>query len=155
MPGSSRLFFLLDAPDDVRQRADQIASHWKGLITWHPDKRITDGSHRHPESEQQPAPAPADVPPERSSAADGRTTLVTVVPAKVGRSRDGITTQISYINRNDQEVIQPTGKPGTYHGQYVYVLRCRTCKHEYGANGSDVFQRRCPSHDRGAAGFTF
>ena len=28
--------FLLDAPADIRQRAEQIALRWKGLITWHP-----------------------------------------------------------------------------------------------------------------------
>jgi hypothetical protein len=38
-PFSPRVFFLLDAPVEIRQRAEQIASHWKGLITWHPDQR--------------------------------------------------------------------------------------------------------------------
>jgi hypothetical protein len=35
-PYSPRVFFLLDAPADLRQRAEQIAEQWKGLITWHP-----------------------------------------------------------------------------------------------------------------------
>jgi hypothetical protein len=38
-PISPRVFFLLDAPADVRQRAEQIAANWKGLITWQPDKQ--------------------------------------------------------------------------------------------------------------------
>jgi hypothetical protein len=37
-PYSPRVFFLLNAPAEIRQRAEQIAVHWKGLITWHPDK---------------------------------------------------------------------------------------------------------------------
>jgi hypothetical protein len=37
-PYSPRVFFLLDAPDDVRQRLEQIESDWQGLITWHRDK---------------------------------------------------------------------------------------------------------------------
>jgi hypothetical protein len=29
--------FLLDAPADIRQRAEQAATDWQGWITWHPD----------------------------------------------------------------------------------------------------------------------
>jgi hypothetical protein len=36
-PYSPRVFFLLDAPDDVRERAEQIELRWAGRITWHPD----------------------------------------------------------------------------------------------------------------------
>jgi hypothetical protein len=36
-PYSPRVFFLLDGPADVRQRAQFIALDWHGLITWHPD----------------------------------------------------------------------------------------------------------------------
>ena len=76
-------------------------------------------------------------------------------PEKGGRARSRGTTQVWYVNRNGQEVIRPTGHPGTDHGQYVYVLRCRSCGREYGANGSDIFLRRCPAHDRGAPGLAF
>jgi hypothetical protein len=62
------------------------------------------------------------------------------------------TTQIGYENRNGQVVIRATGKPGNDHLQYIYVLRCGTCLHEYGANGSDIFQRKCPECQGGAAG---
>ena len=37
-PYSPRVFFLLDAPADVRQRAERIALDWEGTITWHADK---------------------------------------------------------------------------------------------------------------------
>jgi hypothetical protein len=36
-PYSPRVFFVLDAPADVRQRAEQTATNWQGWITWHPD----------------------------------------------------------------------------------------------------------------------
>jgi hypothetical protein len=35
-PYSPRLYFLLDAPTDIRHRAEAIERHWEGLITWHP-----------------------------------------------------------------------------------------------------------------------
>ncbi len=37
IPYSPRVFFLLDAPGRVRQRAAEIEWQWRGLITWHPD----------------------------------------------------------------------------------------------------------------------
>jgi hypothetical protein len=37
-PYSPRVFFLLDAPAEIRQRAEQVAARWHGLITWHPDR---------------------------------------------------------------------------------------------------------------------
>ena len=60
------------------------------------------------------------------------------------------TTQMKYMNRNGQEVVRSIGKPGTDHGQCVYVLKCQTCCHEYGANGSDIFLRRCPRRNDGS-----
>ena len=65
------------------------------------------------------------------------------------------TTEIGFTNRNGQVVIRSTGQPGTDHMQYVYVLRCGNCGAEYGANGSDIFQRRCPKCQRGAPGLAY
>lgn len=48
------------------------------------------------------------------------------------------TTAVGSANRNRQTVVAPTGKAGTDHGQYVYVLRCGDCAHEYGANGEAI-----------------
>jgi len=72
-------------------------------------------------------------------------------PAMVPRSARE-TTRIGYLNRNGQEVIQRTDLPGNDHNQNVYVLRCRQCATEYGANGSDIFQRRCPNCGGGSKG---
>jgi hypothetical protein len=65
------------------------------------------------------------------------------------------TTAIGYVNRHKQEVVRKTDLPGNDHGQRVYVLRCNACGHNYGANGSDIWLRRCPKHDRGAPGLAY
>ncbi|HXI14537.1 MAG TPA: DUF429 domain-containing protein [Thermoanaerobaculia bacterium] len=62
------------------------------------------------------------------------------------------TTTLGYVNRNEQEVVSRTESRGSDHGQRVYVLRCRRCGVEYGANGSDIFQRKCPGCQGGKAG---
>jgi hypothetical protein len=65
------------------------------------------------------------------------------------------TTEPGFVNRNGQVVVRATGLAGTDHGQSVYVLRCPTCDKEYGVNGSDIFQRRCPNHQGGAPGLPY
>ncbi len=65
---------------------------------------------------------------------------------------DAPTTQPGYVNRNGQVVIRHTGLPGTDHGQMVYELQCSHCSYSCGANGSDIFQRKCPNCQGGAAG---
>jgi hypothetical protein len=62
------------------------------------------------------------------------------------------TTIPGFVNRNGQEVVRATGLPGNDHLQVIYVMRCRKCTLEYGANGSDIFQRRCPGCQDGADG---
>lgn len=64
-----------------------------------------------------------------------------------------VTTEPGYRKRNGQVVVHATHLAGTDHYQYVYVLRCRSCGHEYGANGSGIFQRKCPNCQGGAPGF--
>ncbi len=66
-------------------------------------------------------------------------------------------TEVGYVNRNGQTVIQATGLLGNDHMQRIYVLRCGTeaCGHQYGANGSDIFQRKCPKCQGGAPGLPF
>jgi hypothetical protein len=59
------------------------------------------------------------------------------------RVRKG-TTIVGYVNPNGQVVIRNTGRPGTDHGQKIYQLGCSKCGHVYGANGTDVWERKCP-----------
>ena len=77
------------------------------------------------------------------------------VGSAAGQDGDAPTTEPGYVNRNGQRVVRETGLPGTDHLQFVYVLRCRACGAEYGANGSDIYQRRCPSCQDGASGLPY
>lgn len=70
-------------------------------------------------------------------------------------SEAGKTTRIGYVNRNGQENTRATGLPGNDHLQYIYVLRCGHCGHEYGSNGSDIFHRKCPRCQGGKRGLTY
>jgi hypothetical protein len=62
------------------------------------------------------------------------------------------TTEPGFVNRNSQRVLRRTNLRGTDHEQYVYALKCLKCGSCYGANGSDIFQRRCPACQKGAKG---
>ena len=64
---------------------------------------------------------------------------------------DRKTTDAGYVNTHGQENLGGTGKPG-HHNQTVYKMKCRACAHVYGANGADIFQRKCPGCQGGAAG---
>ena len=61
------------------------------------------------------------------------------------------TTVVNYINRNDQKNLGCTGKHGTDHMQYFYQMECQKCGYQYLANGSDIFQRKCPRCQGGKA----
>ena len=82
--------------------------------------------------------------------------VVTETPRQPGKAaKTAPTTQPGYRNRNDQVVVRRTPLPGTDHNQRVYVLECGRCRHRYGANGSDIWQRRCPSCGGGRPGLNF
>jgi len=63
------------------------------------------------------------------------------------------TTATGFRNKNGQLVVRNTGKPGTDHLQYIYQLACSKCGHNYGANGSDIHERKCPACQGGSPGF--
>ena len=54
------------------------------------------------------------------------------------------TTDIGYVNRNSQINLGCTEELGTDHGQWFYKMECQHCGYTYKANGSDIFQRKCP-----------
>ena len=69
------------------------------------------------------------------------------------RDGDGPTTKIDYVNKHDQMCLGHRGRRGnhctkTESGkciwQTAYKMRCGSCGRVYGANGCDVWQRRCP-----------
>lgn len=67
------------------------------------------------------------------------------------------TTAIGYVNRNNQRCCGHRRIAGTDHGQFAYKIECLepNCGHFYGANGTDVFQRKCPSCQGGADGISY
>lgn len=67
------------------------------------------------------------------------------------------TTTIGYVNRNNQRCCGHRKVAGTDHGQHAYRMECLVsgCGHIYGANGTDVFQRKCPRHQGGKPGIKF
>jgi hypothetical protein len=96
---------------------------------------------------------------------ESRPGLVDSDPTGLWRSRsrpprrsgpfEPLTTRIGSINRNSQEVIRRTDLPGSDHRQRIYVLRCHSCNLEYGANGTDVWLRKCPGCQGGKPGLNF
>ena len=69
-------------------------------------------------------------------------------PSSVG----GYSTKPGFTNANGQTVVRATDLRGTDHGQYVYVLSCSHCGETYGANGSDIWLRKCPHCQGGRPG---
>ena len=65
------------------------------------------------------------------------------------------TTQIGYVNQNNQQNLGHRNLPGNDHLQMAYKMKCLTCGLLYGANGTDIFQRRCPDCQHGAAGIPY
>jgi hypothetical protein len=62
------------------------------------------------------------------------------------------TTDIGHVNKHNQQVLEDTGKPGNGANQRMYKLQCLECGEVYGANGADIWERRCPNHDNGCPG---
>lgn len=67
----------------------------------------------------------------------------------------GKTAKPGFVNDNFQVVIRNTGLAGNDHLQKVYQLGCSICGHVYGANGSDIHERKCSKHDSGKPGLPY
>ncbi len=63
----------------------------------------------------------------------------------------GKSTENGYINRNSQRNNGRTEERGTDFGQWFYEMKCLKCDFNYKANGSDIFQRKCPRCQGGRA----
>lgn len=61
-----------------------------------------------------------------------------------GDSKIMKTTEQGYLNKNNQRNNGKTNKPGTDFGQWFYEMECMNCGHKYNANGTDIWQRKCP-----------
>jgi hypothetical protein len=65
------------------------------------------------------------------------------------------TTQIGYVSEKKQKNHGHRNVPGTDHLQTAYKLECLNCGETYGANGSDIFQRKCPKCQDGVPGIEY
>jgi len=69
----------------------------------------------------------------------------------MGKENKG-TTNTGYVNSNRQVTIRNTEAPGTDFLQSVYQVACSICGYNYGANGSDLHDRKCPKCQGGRPG---
>ncbi len=53
-------------------------------------------------------------------------------------------TDVGYINRNDQKVLERQDRSENHRFAKAYLLECLNCERRYRANGCDIFQRKCP-----------
>ena len=49
-------------------------------------------------------------------------------------------------------VVRKTSVMGTDHNSIVYEMKCTICRHHYGANGTDIWERKCPKCQNGKPG---
>lgn len=54
------------------------------------------------------------------------------------------TTDIGYINKNNQKNNGRKCKSDNHYNQWFYEMECLDCGHKYYANGSDIWLRLCP-----------
>ena len=54
------------------------------------------------------------------------------------------TTDIGYINKNNQKNLGYRGVSQTHSSAKFYEMECLACGHKYMANGCDIWQRKCP-----------
>jgi len=64
------------------------------------------------------------------------------------------TTEVGYVNLQGQVTIRDSGLPGTDKYQRVYQLACSKCGHNYGPNGADIHERKCPKCGSGQPGLS-
>lgn len=62
------------------------------------------------------------------------------------------TTDVGYVNKNEQENLGVIPDRSGDSNQKLYHVKCRKCGHEYGVNGCDLHERKCPKHGGGRSG---
>ncbi len=61
------------------------------------------------------------------------------------------TTDIGYINKNNQKNLGCRGISETHYNQKFFEMECLDCGHKYLANGCDVWLRKCPECGKSAS----
>lgn len=54
------------------------------------------------------------------------------------------TTDVGYINKNNQKNLGCKGISETHYNQRFFAMECLDCGHKYLANGCDIWLRKCP-----------
>ena len=54
------------------------------------------------------------------------------------------TTDVGYINKNNQKNLGCKGLSNTHYNQKFFEMECLDCGHKYMANGCDIWLRKCP-----------
>ncbi len=70
-------------------------------------------------------------------------------------SGEGNAPKIGFLSRNSQKCHGKLGVAGNDHMQYAYRLECLNCGYVYGANGSDIFERKYPECQGGESGIRY
>ena len=58
-------------------------------------------------------------------------------------------TKTGSVNKNNQRNNGNTGIQGSDYLQEIYAMECLDCEHRYGANGSAIWERKCPECQHG------
>ena len=64
---------------------------------------------------------------------------------KTRKKRIMNSTVTGYVNKNNQKNNGCTYEQGTDNNQKFYAMECLNCGQRYKANGTDIWQRKCPN----------
>ena len=70
--------------------------------------------------------------------------LAFIIFRKVRKKNVTKSTETGYINKHNQRNNGCTYTHGTDYNQKFYSMECLSCGHKYKANGTDIWQRKCP-----------
>ena len=70
--------------------------------------------------------------------------LCLIIYFVVRRKRTVKSTEMGFVNKNRQRNNGCSYEGGTDNNQKFYFMECLDCGHCYKANGSDIWQRKCP-----------
>ena len=60
------------------------------------------------------------------------------------------TIEVGYINKNNQRNNGRTDKSGIDYGHWFYEMECLECGHKYYANGTNLYEKKCPDCQGGS-----
>ena len=70
--------------------------------------------------------------------------LCLIIFFKVRKKRIMKSTDLGFVNKNNQKNNGCTNEIGSDNNQMYYSMECLNCGHHYKANGTDIWQRKCP-----------